>query len=412
MRIAVIGGGAAGMMCAATINENNPEAEVFLIERNDSLGKKVIISGGGRCNVTTGITEVKIVLQKYPRGSKFLNSAMYGFPPLAVQQWFEDHGVPLKCEDDLRVFPVSNQGRDVVGAFTQLFTTTNTKVLFKHYVKGISKKDNKFILDFKDQPSLEVDKVVLTLGGQAYRQTGSTGDGYSLAESLGHTSTTLAASLSSLTSQETWPKEVAGVSFTKATFKANGKKHYEFIGPFVFTHWGVSGPAVFALSSLIAFEKISEVEPFKIYLDIVPDLSTDEVLGRVKKFIDNNPKKLFKFALQQIIPLSLSSIVLEQLGIKKEKKNNEISKQELRRAIEWLKSLPLTIIGRRPGDEFVTAGGISLTEVDPSTMQSKVCSGLYFGGEILDIDGYTGGFNLQASWATGRLAGFHSSKDI
>lgn len=409
MREAIIGGGAAGLMCAAAINEQNPEAEVFLIEKNDSLGKKVIISGGGRCNVTTGIQDVRIVLSKYPRGSKFLSSAMHRFPPEAVQQWFEDQGVALKGEADQRVFPVSNQSKDVVGAFEKFFADNNTKILLNHYVRGIEKEGKRFIVHFKNQPSLTVDKVILTLGGQAYRQTGSAGDGYGLAESLGHHITELAPSLSSLTSKESWPAEVAGTSFAKATFKVHGKKHYEFTGPFVFTHWGVSGPAVFALSSLIAFEKFSPTAPIKIYLDLAPDLSINEVLFKIKSFMESDPKKLFKYTLHQLIPLSLAAIAVDQIGIKKEKKNHEISKQELRQAAEWFKRSPLTITGRRPGEEFVTAGGVDLAEVNSSTMESKICPGLYFAGEILNVDGYTGGFNLQAAWATGHLAGRQSS---
>ena len=337
MRIGIIGGGAAGMMCAATINEQNPEAEVFLIEKNNSLGKKVIISGGGRCNVTTGIQEVSIVLEKYPRGSKFLNSAMHSFSPQAVWQWFENQGVSLKCEFDQRVFPVSNKGQDVVGVFEKIFANSNTKILFNHNVQEIEKKNNNFIIHFKDQSDLIVDKVIMTLGGQAYRQTGSTGDGYSLAESLGHSITELAPSLSSLTCQETWVKKVSGLSFSKAIFKAKGKKKYEFTGPFVFTHWGVSGPAVFALSSLIAFEEFNSSQPFIIYLDIVPDLSVEKILFKLKSFMEVNPKKIFKNTLHKIIPASLVSVVVEQVGINSEKKNNEISKKELQAASRVVK---------------------------------------------------------------------------
>lgn len=411
MRIAIIGGGAAGMMCAATIVENNPEMEVYLIERNDSLGKKVIISGGGRCNVTTGIEDIKIVLEKYPRGSKFLNSAMYHFPPALVRDWFEDNGVPLKCEADMRVFPVSNQGKDIVRVFEKILDTDNGKILFKHYVTKIEKKDEQFIIYFKEQKSITADKVILTLGGQAYRQTGSTGDGYALAESLGHHTSNLAPSLSSLISKEEWPSDISGLSFANAKLKAQGNKSYEFSGPFIFTHWGISGPAVFALSALIAFEKFDINNSLKIYLDLLPDLSQEQLIEKIKKATLAEPKKIFRHALRQIIPLSLASVALKQLAIGEKKKNAEISKQDLLKVSFWLKNLPLTIINRRAGDEFVTAGGISLTEINPSTMESKICSNLYFAGEILDIDGYTGGFNLQAAWATGRLAGVSSSID-
>lgn len=411
MKIAIIGGGAAGMMSAVAANENNPKAEVFLIERNDSLGKKVVISGGGRCNVTTGIQEIKIVLTKYPRGAKFLNSAIHNFPPRAVQDWFEEHGVPLKCEEDQRVFPVSNKGTDVVKAFETFFAEHQTKVLFKHIVKSIEKKNNSFIVNFKDQKSLSVDKVILALGGQAYRQTGSAGDGYSLAESLGHQITELAPSLSSLTSKETWPTQLAGLSFLQATFKAHGEKNYQFTGPFVFTHWGISGPAVFALSALLAFEKFDKNLGLDIYIDVLPELTEENLLEKLKDFMDANPKKLFKYALSKFVALSLASIALEENNVSEDKKNHEVSKKDFRKTVTWLKHLPLKIIDRRPGHEFVTAGGVNLKEVDSSTMQSKICPGLYFAGEILDIDGYTGGFNLQASWATGHLAGLQSSKE-
>ncbi len=410
MRIAIVGGGAAGMMAAATINENNPEVEVFLLEKNNALGKKVLISGGGRCNVTTGIEDIKTVLTKYPRGGKFLNSAMHIFPPQSVYDWFVSHGVPLKCEADNRVFPISNNGQDIVAVFENIFRKYNTKVLFKHVVQKIEKKDKYFIIHSQNQADLKVDKVVLTLGGQAYRQTGSSGDGYQLAESLGHHTSDLAPSLSSLLASESWPAQVSGLSFAKASIKTNINKKQETTGPFIFTHWGLSGPAVFAFSSLIAFENFSESNPLKIFLDLVPDVSLDKAVLQLKNFASANPKKLFKHTVQLFVPLSFTKVILEQTQINPDKKNNEISKIELRQTAEVLKNLPLTISGRRAGDEFVTAGGIALSELDPSTMQSKVCPNLYLAGEILDIDGFTGGFNLQAAWATGRLAGLKSSK--
>lgn len=409
MRIGIIGGGAAGMMAAAAINEQNLATEVFLMERNSSLGKKVIISGGGRCNVTTGLQDVRVVLEKYPRGSKFLSSAMWNFPPAAVVDWFIDHGVPLHCEEDMRIFPISNQGKDIVKVFEKLFSQTNTKLLFTHNVQAVKKQAAGFMVEFKDQPAIQVDKVILTLGGQAYRQTGSTGDGYKLAESLGHHITELAPSLSSLICKDEWPASVAGVSFAQATLRIRGSRKYNFTGPFVFTHWGVSGPAVFALSSLIAFEKLNQDSPLQLTIDIVPDMTIDSILTQIKSFIQHEPKKTFKYALRHIIPLSLSEIAISQSGIEAGKKNIEISNKEILKVAEWCKHIPLSLIGRRAGDEFVTAGGVELDEVDPSTMQSKICPGLYFAGEILNIDGFTGGFNLQASWATGRLAGLKSS---
>jgi len=224
MRVAIIGGGAAGMMAAATINESNPEVEVFLVEKNESLGKKVLISGGGRCNITTGITDVKTVLKNYPRGEKFLTPAMHYFSPSDVCDWFGAHGVPQKCDEDLRVFPKSDNGRDVVKVFEKIFSRHRTKILFGHEVKTIEKNKNGFVIKFKEQPPLAADRVVLALGGRAYRRTGSVGDGYALAQSLGHHVSPLAASLYSFVTKEKWPREVSGVTIAKSAVTAKHEK--------------------------------------------------------------------------------------------------------------------------------------------------------------------------------------------
>lgn len=405
MRVAIVGSGAAGMMCAATINELNPRIEVVLIEKNDSLGKKVIISGGGRCNVTTGLQDIKTVLKKYPRGEKFLTTAMYNFSPADVFAWFENHGTPLKCEQDLRVFPKSNNGKDVVKVFENIFGANNTKILFKHSAKNIIKKENKFLVYFNEKDFVEVDKVIMAVGGQAYRHTGSTGDGYTIAESLGHSVTALAPSLYSFITKEKWPREVSGLSFEKAAISFKGQKKYSFTGPFLFTHIGISGPAVFALSSLIAFEKFDQTNPINITLDLLPDLAKEKLLEKINKTIKDNIKKSFKNTLHNFLPLSLAEVVCRENNITFEKKNAEMSKSDINNIIKWIKQMPLTVIGRGAGDEFVTAGGVELSQVDTRTMESKICPGLYFVGEILDVDGFTGGFNLQASWATGRAAG-------
>ena len=416
MRIAIIGGGAAGMMCAARAYEVNPEAEIFLIDRNDGLGKKVIISGGGRCNVTTGVNDIKTVLTKYPRGAKFLISAMYAFPPEAVYAWFEAHGVPLKCQTDLRVFPVSDDGHDIVGVFERIFGAgvdvpvdpTKIKVMLKKSVLSIEKQGDQFAVNIRDQISpLLVDRVVLTTGGQAYRQTGSTGDGYAFALSLGHTITPLAPSLNSFTTKETWPASISGLSFEKAALSAkrDGKPH--FTGPFLFTHKGVSGPAVFALSSLVAFEKYDATTPLEISIDLFPDETVDALRERFESIVVGKENKQFDNVLSLLVPKSLAEIIIDEIGVSKSKRVNQVAKKEINKCLAWLKAVPLNVIGRGVGDEFVTAGGVNLSEIDPKTMESKICPGLYFAGEVMDVDGYTGGFNLQASWATGRLAGEH-----
>jgi predicted Rossmann fold flavoprotein len=330
---------------------------------------------------------------------------MHKFSPEMVYDWFEQHRVPLKCEIDMRVFPVSNQGRDVVRAFEEIFSKNKTEVLFKHTVTAVEKKGDKFLIFFKDQAPLEVDKLVLSLGGQAFRHTGSAGDGYTLAESLGHSITSLAPSLFSFVTKEIWPKNLSGLSLAKVNILVQAHKRQNFTGPFLFTHWGLTGPAIFALSAMIAFENFNKAEPLKIFIDFLPDISVEKLDADLKKILKNNPKKSLKNSLHSLIPLALAEIICQELNIDLEKKNAQISKQELFLVQQFLKRAPLHIIGRGPGDEFVTAGGVDLTEVNPRTMESKICPGLYFAGEILNIDGFTGGFNLQASWATGRAAG-------
>ncbi len=411
MRVGIIGAGAAGLMCAATIFETHPDAEIFLFDRNDGLGKKVIISGGGRCNVTTGILDVKEVLTKYPRGGKFLSSAMFRFPPAAVIEWFESRGVPLKTQEDLRVFPVSDDGHDIVGAFERLFIDPRFHILLKSPVTNVHShfsgvRPDGFVITVKGDPNPTiVDKLVLTTGGQAYRHTGSTGDGYAFAQSLGHTITPLAPSLNAFFTRETWPKQLSGLSFESATITAKRTGNPTFTGPFLFTHKGVSGPAIFALSSLVAFETYDAHHPLEITIDLFPTQTVDALWTKIETIAQKNPNKHFSNILHAFVSKSFAELIVRELDISESKRGNQIAKKEMLKTAEWLKSIPLTVIQRGAGDEFVTAGGVNLHEVDPLTMQSRVCPGLFFAGEILDIDGYTGGFNLQASWATGRLAG-------
>ena len=406
MRVAIIGGGAAGMMCAASLQEENPSAEILLFDRNDGLGKKVIISGGGRCNVTTGILDVKTVLTKYPRGGKFLTSAMYAFPPEATYAWFESHGVPLKTQPDQRVFPQSDDGHDIVSVFEKLFAQSNIRVMLKCSVTSIEKRGDTFMIHRKDTAMpMTVDVVVLTTGGQAYRQTGSTGDGYAFAQSLGHTITKLAPSLNSFTTQEQWPATISGLSFERASLTAKREGKPSFTGPFLFTHKGVSGPAVFALSSLVAFETYGPKEPLEIIIDLFPDAAIDWLRDTFAVIVSEHPNKQFANVLGLLVPHSLAEIIVREIGISESKRANQVSKKEILRCLAWLKAVPLTVIGRGVGDEFVTAGGVELSEIDPKTLMSTICPGLFFAGEVMNVDGFTGGFNLQASWAAGRLAG-------
>jgi len=405
MKIAIIGGGAAGMMCAATLAEINPQnAEVFLIEKNSILGNKVIISGGGRCNVTTGIQDVEEVLKKYPRGKNLLKFAMYNFSPKQVSEWFEDHGVALKVEPDLRVFPKSNDGYDVVKAFEKIFKN-RVEVKLKTKLDKVGKKNDRFVLNLSDGSILEVDELVVTTGGQAYKKTGSTGDGYSFAEDLGHHITPLAPSLNAFILKEEWVKDLAGVSFKKAGLKLVGEKSHKFEGAFLFTHNGITGPAVFAISSMAAFELSDLKKEVNMYIDFLPEFNYEELSVKIKEAISNNPKKSFANTLDFFIQKSLAVAICNNIKINPEKINSEVKKEEINKAVEWLKNTKITVTGRSAGEEFVTAGGIDSKEINSKTLESKICPGLYFAGEILDIDGFTGGFNLQCAWCTGRLVG-------
>lgn len=404
-RIGIIGGGAAGLMTLATLIEARIEADFVLIERNNELGKKVLISGGGRCNVTTGLPSLQEVLGRYPRGAAFLKPAMHRFGPSVVMEWFEGHGVPLKIEPDQRVFPVSNNGADIVGVFTDLFRTERCTIRLQHAVTQIERLESGFRIHCKNQSPLEVTHLVLTTGGQAYRHTGSTGDGYAFAESLGHHITPLAPSLNAFITAETWPKQLSGVSWKDARLTVVTQKTSTARGPFLFTHQGMTGPAAFALSSLIAFEVYDRAHPLTCSIDLFPEETSDELLQRVRLFIQAHPKRFLPALLETFVPRSLAEAFIEAFHLKSTHHLCEEGKEEIAKWITLLKHLPVTFIGRTAGEEFVTAGGVETSEVNPRTMESYLCPNLYFAGELLNIDGFTGGFNLQASWATGRLAG-------
>lgn len=405
MTIVIIGGGAAGMMAATAAREIIASATIILLEKNQILGRKVLISGGGRCNVTTGVQDVRQLLTYYPRGRKFLTTAFYHFPPGAVFDWFETHGTPLKIEEDNRVFPQSDHGADVVNVFAKFFQEHDIELLMPEAATEVNKQNNHYVITLKSGRTLSADKLIITTGGKAYHHTGSTGDGYYFAETLGHTITPLTSSLNSFMVSEAWPKEHSGVSFTAVGLQTQTDKKYAVQGPIVLTHQGISGPAVFALAAQVAFANYDREHPLPLYLDFVPNRSVEAVAATMARLVQTNPKQQFKKVLHTWLPQALVETMLRLLNLRIDQTNAVTSKAMQHQAVQWLKHCPLAAIGRGAGAEFVTAGGVDTSEVNPKTMESKISPGLFFAGEILNIDGLTGGFNLQAAWATGRLAG-------
>jgi len=410
MRIGIVGAGAAGMMAAAAIAEKGGQNEAFLIDKNDNLGRKVLLSGGGRCNITTSISDIKQILQNYPRGKNFLKFAMHNLPPQKLCEWLSGHGLGIKEEAHNKIFPRSDTGIDVIMVFEKIFKKAHVHIALANPVLSIEKTADKFTLTLQKGPPLEVDKLIITTGGRAHRETGSTGNGYTFAEKFGHTIMSLSPSLHAYELGEFWPKSLSGLSFANAKLKFAGTKSYEFSGPFIFTHKGISGPAVFALSSLAAYETIGLSKPPIIHIDFLPDKTYEVLTKEISSALSESTIKTIVNTISRFIPRSLAETFLNNLVIPQQKKNAEISKKELNKIVELIKNSQLTVTNRVSGEEFVTAGGVTLSEVNPKTMESKICKNLYFAGEVLDIDGFTGGFNLQSAWCTGFLAGESATK--
>ncbi len=406
MKIAIIGGGAAGMMAAATLCEQSADVTIHIFEKNTVLGKKVMISGGGRCNVTTGYTDRNLVESKYVRGAAFLRSAMAAFGPEKVRAWFEQHGVPLKNEEDFRVFPQSDRGQDIVAVFERLFVRHQVQIHFSEPVVSMTKLPTDGFNIVTAKRNEDFDIVVITTGGNAYRHTGSTGDGYDFAKACGHTITQLGPSLNSFEAKESWCKEISGISLPQASLQEAKPQAAVVTGPFLFTHFGISGPVVFAFSAQVPFETISTAKPLSVKLYPLGYNSFDYWERELIRLFHINSGKSVANVLRTLMPKRLVAQIMMLAHITENDTCHQLPKQLRKNLVHLLSGdLKLTLLARRPGDEFVTAGGVSLEEVNRKTMESKLCPYLYFGGEVLDMDGVTGGFNLQVAWATGRLVG-------
>ena len=404
----VIGGGPAGMFAAITAAGLG--CRVALVERGERLGKKLLITGKGRCNVTNACTAQE-VLENTPRNSRFLYSAMTAFPPEKIMAFFEDHGCPLKTERGNRVFPVSDKSSSVLHCLTEQLLRQGVTVVTGR-VKEILTREGRAVGAALEEETLEADWVILATGGLSYPATGSTGDGYAMAQALGHKIVPGVGSLVPLEiAGEDCPR-MQGLSLRNVGVKlvnAKGKTLYKDFGELLFTHFGVSGPTVLSASCHL------KGEGCRLVLDLKPALDEGKLDSRILRDLEQYRNRSMENALTDLLPRSMIPVVLDRLGIAPDLQANALSRQARRGLVELLKGFPLEITGKRPVSEaIITSGGVAVNQVNPKTMESKLAPGLYFAGEILDCDAYTGGFNLQIAWATAfaaATAAANESKD-
>lgn len=407
MKIIVIGAGAAGMIAAGRAAENADK--VILIERNEFFGKKLRITGKGRCNITNN-AETEDMINMYPTNAKFLYSALYTFGNYDIISLLEEYGVKTKVERGGRVFPVSDKAEDVCKALR--------KYALKDNVTSVTARVKGLIIDGGEVKGVKLsgkniyaDKVIVCTGGVSYPQTGSTGDGYDFAREAGHTVITPRASLVPIVTEEKWVRDVMGLGLknTAVTLKnASGKKVYEDFGELLFTHFGISGPVVLSMSAHIKnIEKENRLE-----IDLKPALDEEALDLRIRRDFEKYSKKHLINAMDDLLPKALIPVIINITGIEEHKAVCNVTHKERLKIVHTLKHLPLTLKAFRSVDEaIVTSGGVKVSEINPSTMESKIIKGLYFAGEVIDIDGYTGGYNLQAAFSTGYLAGMNASAE-
>lgn len=393
----VIGGGPAGMFAAITAAEQGKK--VLLLEKNHRLGKKLLITGKGRCNVTNHCTGQE-VLQNTPRNGRFLFSAMAAFPPEKTYAFFESHGCPLKVERGNRVFPVSDCAQSVLDCLQNELRRLHVTVS-EERVTEILTAEGRVTGVRTDRGSHEAGWVILATGGVSYPATGSTGDGYRMAEALGHTIVPQEGSLVPLEAEEDC-KQMQGLSLRNVGVKlldAKGKVLYQDFGELLFTHFGVSGPTVLSASCHM------KGEGCRLLLDLKPALDETKLDARILRDLEMYQNRAMENALTDLLPRSMIPVVLRRLEIAPDMQANSLTKQKRRALVELLKAFPVEILGKRPVSEaIITSGGVKVSEINPKTMESKLVPGLYFAGEIIDCDAYTGGFNLQIAWATAYAA--------
>lgn len=402
--VLVIGAGAAGMMAAAAAAGNGHK--VVLLEKNDRLGRKLFITGKGRCNITNA-GDMDTLFASVMSNPKFLYSSFYTFTNEQVIQYFEQLGVPTKTERGNRVFPVSDHSSDVIAGLKRELQRLGVQIMLNVQVERLLIEDGRFCgLMLTGNRRIEGDACVIATGGISYPSTGSTGDGYRFAQETGHTVTERIPALVPMEVREWYARELQGLSLRNVmvTVLDGKKKLYEEFGEMLFTHYGVSGPVILSASSVVG--RVLKKKELKLRIDLKPALSEEQLDARVLREFEENKNRFFKNATDHLFPAKLRPIMLELSGIPEEKKVHEISREERRQFVHLIKNFEMTLTGLRSWKEaIITKGGVSVKEVDPGTMESKRISGLYFAGEVLDLDALTGGFNLQIAWSTGYLAG-------
>ena len=395
----IIGGGPAGMFAAIIAARQGKR--VLLLERNDRLGKKLLITGKGRCNVTNDCTAQEI-LQNTPRNGRFLFSAMNAFPPERIKAFFEENGCPLKTERGNRVFPVSDRAQSILETLQNCLRRSRVTVKTAR-VKSILVEDGRACGVQTQQEAIRADWVILATGGVSYPTTGSTGDGYEMAKALGHTVVAAEGSLVPLETAGQDCQDMQGLALRNCGVKllnAKGKVLYKDFGELLFTHFGVSGPTVLSASCHL------KGEGCRLIIDLKPALDDSKLDDRIRRDLEVYKNRTMENALTDLLPRSMIPVVLRRLEIGPDLQANSLTKQKRRALVELLKAYSVEITGKRPvAEAIITSGGIKVSEIDPKTMQSKLVSGLYFAGEIIDCDAYTGGFNLQIAWATAYAAG-------
>ncbi len=404
--VIVIGGGPAGMFAAITAARQGKK--VLLLEKNPRLGKKLLITGKGRCNVTNDCTAQE-VLQNTPRNGRFLFSAMTAFPPEKAKAFFEENGCPLKTERGNRVFPVSDRAQSILDCLSDQLRRCHVTVKTAH-VRGICTDGGCVTGVETDRETISCKSVILATGGASYPTTGSTGEGYSMAEKLGHTVVPPVGSLVPLETGGTDCQDMQGLSLRNCGVKlmdAKGKLLYKDFGELLFTHFGVSGPTVLSASCHL------KGEGSRLVIDLKPALEENKLDDRIRRDLELYKNRSMENALTDLLPRSMIPVVLRRLDIAPELQANSLTKQSRRALTQLLKGFSVEITGKRPvAEAIITSGGVKVGQIDPRTMESKLVSGLFFAGEIIDCDAYTGGFNLQIAWSTAYAAGSAAASGV